>query len=181
MIEGRNIILRPFREDDIGTCFDLANNLKERGEFLGRRLLAIPPEKKKFQENGWWEEHEGRLLITDKQHRRLGMIGFFKNRRFDEGYEIGYGIFRGEDRGQGVGTEALRLMSAYLFEAKPIERLQLVIGKSNIASRRIAEKCGYQFEGTMRKQGFINGEYIDQVMYSLLRSECPRLAELTST
>jgi RimJ/RimL family protein N-acetyltransferase len=91
---------------------------------------------------------------------------------------VGYIILRREDRGRGYGTEALRIFSAYLFDAKPTERLQLVTMAGNVPSRRIAEKCGYQLEGTMRKFGFVRGKYVDAVMYSLLREECPTLAEV---
>jgi RimJ/RimL family protein N-acetyltransferase len=55
--------------------------------------------------------------------------------------------------------------------------LQLTTADGNVAARRVAEKCGYQYEGTLRKIGFLHGQYVDAVRYSLLREECPPLAE----
>jgi ribosomal-protein-alanine N-acetyltransferase len=46
-----------------------------------------------------------------------------------------------------------------------------------MAARRVAEKCGYKLEGTLRQFFFTRGEYVDYVQYSLLRNECPSLAE----
>ena len=74
-------------------------------------------------------------------------------------------------------TEALGIFSAYVFELKPIPRLQLGMFRGNAASRKVAEKCGYQYEGTQRQGNFLRGEYRDRETFSLLRSECPSLAE----
>jgi RimJ/RimL family protein N-acetyltransferase len=41
----------------------------------------------------------------------------------------------------------------------------------------VAEKCGYQLEGTFRQFFFVRGKYVDYVQYSLLRHECQTLAQ----
>ena len=99
------------------------------------------------------------------------------HRLSDAGYEVGYGIFRREDRGKGYATEALRIFSSYLFELKPIPRLHIATHVDNAAAQRVAEKCGYKLEGTLRQFAFLRGKYADYVQYSLLRDECPSLAQ----
>jgi RimJ/RimL family protein N-acetyltransferase len=42
---------------------------------------------------------------------------------------------------------------------------------NNIASERIAQKCGFTFEGVMRGMFFTNGQVRDAKMYSLLRAD----------
>jgi len=74
-------------------------------------------------------------------------------------------------------TEALRIFSAYLFELKPIPRSQLGMFKGNPASREVAERCGYRYEGTQRQGHFLRGQYHDRETFSLLRGECPPLSE----
>jgi RimJ/RimL family protein N-acetyltransferase len=81
-------------------------------------------------------------------------------------------IFRREDRGRGILSEALPLFSAYLFEAKPIQRLYLHAVTENAASRRVAEKAGYKQDGTLRQSFFLRGKLRDCAVYSLVRSEC---------
>jgi ribosomal-protein-alanine N-acetyltransferase len=76
-----------------------------------------------------------------------------------------------------VHERRLRIFSAYLFELRPIPRLQFGMFKGNAASRKVAEKCGYQYEGTQRQGNFLRGGYWDRETFSLLRSECPRLSE----
>ncbi len=55
----------------------------------------------------------------------------------------------------------LLLISAYLFELNPIKRLEIQFSKSNIPSRKVAEKSGFMYEALKRqaiftkKDGFI--------------------------
>jgi ribosomal-protein-alanine N-acetyltransferase len=47
----------------------------------------------------------------------------------------------------------------------------LVIVPENAPSRRIAEKCGFQLEGTARGAFFNGGRNVDVLVYSLLRDD----------
>jgi RimJ/RimL family protein N-acetyltransferase len=108
----------------------------------------------------------------------VGAIVFFRSSPMLAGFEVGYAIFRPGDRNKGYMTEALRIFSAYLFELKPVPRLQLGMFKGNTASRKVAKNCGYQYEGTQRQGNFLRGEYRDRETFSLLRSECQPLSEV---
>jgi RimJ/RimL family protein N-acetyltransferase len=63
---------------------------------------------------------------------------------------VGYHIFRAADRGRGYGTDALRLLCAYAG-AVGLRDLVMITGVENIASRRIAEKCGFRERGSARE------------------------------
>ena len=177
MLEGQKVILRLFREADLEEYLSVYSRYAERGEHWPITFQPMAQVAKDFRETGWWGEHEGRMLITDKAGQMRGGMAFFKGPTHHAGYEVGYVIFRRADRGQGFMSEALRIFSAYVFELKPIPRLQLCMFKGNAASRRVAEKCGYQHEGTMRKLGFLRGQWRDVELFSLLREECPSLAQ----
>ena len=68
-------------------------------------------------------------------------------------------------------TEALSLLARYLFETRTIRRLQLSVVVGNLASKRVAEKCGFTSEGIARKAVFLRGEHRDLEWFSLLREE----------
>ena len=171
MLEGENIIVRLFEEGDLEQFTRLYNNYSERGEYYPIAFRSLVHCRKRFSENGFWADDEGSMLITDKQGGMLGMIFFFKAAPYHEGYEVGYTLFRQQDRGQGVLSEALPLFCAYLFEWKKTPRLQLLIHKDNAPSRRVAEKCGFKHEGTLRQSFFMRGKYHDCDLFSLLRGE----------
>jgi RimJ/RimL family protein N-acetyltransferase len=177
MLEGSNVVLRLFAENDLDGYLSLEQRESEAEESSPAWMRPIPVFKKQFAETGFWEEGMGRMVVTDKEGRLLGTVVYFKDPSYQSGYEVGYAILRKEDRGRGYMTEALRIFSAYLFETRNVPRLQITTFEGNIAARRIAEKCGYRFEGIMRQMGFLRGRHVDAARYSLLRAECCSLAE----
>ncbi|BBB91930.1 MAG TPA: GNAT family protein [Methylomusa anaerophila] len=181
MIEGKNINLRTVTENDLTELFALASRLREMGEFWSVLLPSEPNLKKEFAETGFWSKNFGKMLITDKTNTIIGEISYFKNAHYRCGYEIGYQLFREETRGKGTMTEALSLFSSYLFALYPIPRLQITCMAGNIASSRVAEKCGFKHEGTLRKATFNRGQYHDLELFSLLREECPSLGDVLKT
>ena len=76
-------------------------------------------------------------------------------------------------RGRGVGTQALRRMTAWLFEEYPATgRLGGYTRHDNWAMRRVFEKCGFQQEARHRQAWRVaDGDPVDCVGYAILRSE----------
>lgn len=175
MIKGKRIILRTIREKDLDEYISLQQMINERGEFFPLTLRSETELRKKYSETGFWTEELYLMLVTDLDSRILGYIAAFKSHNYFLGLEVGYQIFKREDRGKGYMSEALELFCAYLFDWRPLERLYLTIVPGNIASRRIAEKAGFKLDGTLRKAAYNWGEYCDLEIFSLLRAECPGL------
>jgi RimJ/RimL family protein N-acetyltransferase len=179
MIVGKNVILRMFRQSDLDELIPLMSDLSQKGEYLNVNLVNEVMYKKRFQETGFWTDDFATLLITDKSGKPIGDISCFKGVHYMPGYEIGYNIFRREDRGKGYMTEALKLFAAYLFDLKSsTHRLEVHADMNNMGSRRVAEKAGFTFEGTKRDAVFARGKYHDLAIYSLLRRECPSFTDL---
>src|SRR2546422_10617809 len=63
------------------------------------------------------------------------------------------------------------LCADYLFQSTKMHRVQLLIAEGNIASERVAEKCGFTYEGTARQAMFTRGRHRDMRIYSLFRHE----------
>jgi RimJ/RimL family protein N-acetyltransferase len=83
-----------------------------------------------------------------------------------------------EARGRGVGTLALRGLTAWLFSEYPEgERLGGYTRHDNLAMRRVFEKCGFIQEAQHRRAWRVQGaEPVDCVGYAILRSEAEQLA-----
>ena len=69
------------------------------------------------------------------------------------------------------GTEAQRLLPAYLFDTYPIARVQAETDVTNLAEQRSLEKAGFTREGILRQAQWRTGARHDLVMYSKLRGE----------
>ncbi len=71
--------------------------------------------------------------------------------------------------GKGYGSRALSLITEHGFDVLGFKKLFLRTHQSNSASRRIAEKCGFEMEGTLRRDYKTTaGELIDLLYYGKL-------------
>ena len=64
---------------------------------------------------------------------------------------IGYHLFLPEYRGRGIGTAALSLLQQYVLSATTLTRLIVITSQDNLASQRIAAKCGFDLIGPARE------------------------------
>ncbi len=80
-------------------------------------------------------------------------------------------VFGPDSRGQGYGSEALRIVCRFAFEMMNLNRLELEYVASNARARRVYEKVGFREEGTRRDAYFTFGRYEDAVVMGLLRNE----------
>ncbi len=178
MLVGHRVILRPFRKSDLDGLYELTSDVREIGEFWPLGCISEARWFKQFDDTAWWSNEFKVLLITDLNGRRLGALNVYKASHSYQGWELGYRIYKPEDRGKGYTTEAVRLITAYLFGQEPIDRIQIVLDPRNIGSRKVAEKAGYSLEGTLRNAHFDRGKYSDLLLFSVLRNEAPLISEV---
>lgn len=79
-----------------------------------------------------------------------------------------------EGRGRGFGSEATSLVIDYAFENTNLNRISLDVLAFNPRARRAYEKAGFGYEGTSREAFRFDGEYIDDVLMAILRSDWKR-------
>ncbi len=75
------------------------------------------------------------------------------------------------NRGKGLGEEALHLVLAWAFDEMKAERVTLDHFSDNVIAAKLYEKVGFVREGTMRHGGKKNRQYIDLCLMSMLRDE----------
>jgi len=73
--------------------------------------------------------------------------------------------------GQGLGTEATRLIVGYGFERLGPHRISLEVYAFNPRARRAYEKVGFVAEGVLRESLLWEGERIDATVMSILAQE----------
>jgi RimJ/RimL family protein N-acetyltransferase len=178
MMKGKIISLRLMRESDLETVYNHHLDIESRGEFFPVGVLAEPVYRQRFASTGFWEREEGTLLIVNSADKILGHIEFFRTVPYLDEIELSYQIYSGEHTGKGVATEAVNLMTKYLFDYKKFNRIRLIIHPGNAASIKIAKKCGYKHEGTARGAWFHKGKNQDIEVFAMLRDELKRTLEI---
>jgi RimJ/RimL family protein N-acetyltransferase len=108
------------------------------------------------------------MFVIEYQGRFSGSLDL----RFDGvgGAEVGFGLAPWA-RGKGVMTRALRLVLAWGFGLPGIEVMYWRAQVGNWASRRVARRCGFRMEGTVRGLLEQRGERRDAWIGSLRRGE----------
>ena len=108
------------------------------------------------------------IMVDDKV---VGSIGIFRQGNIhSQTAELGYYIAE-EYWGKGIMTEAVKQICEYVFDNSDIIRIYAEPFAYNIASCRVLEKVGFQYEGTLRSNAVKNGKVIDMKMYSLIKEE----------
>ena len=79
--------------------------------------------------------------------------------------EIGYWT-AAPARGRGYMTAAVGGFTHWLLREQGFERVELRIAPGNDASRRVAEKARYVYEGTARNAGFVDAGRVDLQIFS---------------
>jgi len=171
MLRGQQITLRPVRAADLDVLYGHHIEIANRGDYFPVGVMGEPTFQKRFQENGFWDRDEGMLVILDGSESIVGHIEFFRAVPYWDAYELSYQLYDEAVAGRGYTTEAVQLVVDYLFDTKPRHRIHLVVLPDNGASRRIAEKCGFTLEGTIREPFYHRGHNVDVLMYSLLRTD----------
>lgn len=81
-------------------------------------------------------------------------------------FEIGYWI-RPEAAGQGHVSEAVQLLTALAFDRLGARRVEIRSDARNLKSRAVAERCGFELEGTLRNGMLgVDGQPRDSCVYS---------------
>lgn len=84
-------------------------------------------------------------------------------------FEIGYWRRSGDER-RGVIVEAVTRLTRFAFDQLRATRVEIRMAATNAASRRVAERAGYTFEGLLRRDSLgVDGQPRDSLVYSRVR------------
>ena len=174
-LETERLILRMWTKKDAAALYDYA------------RDPDVGP-------NAGWKPHanvgESRLIIEQLFRRNMtwaivekatgvvvGSIGFEpdKYRPGIDSKEMGYSLAKSR-WGKGYMTEAARRLVRYAFEELGLVILMIRTSETNIRSQRVIEKCGFKYEGTLRRAyKTYDGGNREVRCYSMLREEYENL------
>jgi RimJ/RimL family protein N-acetyltransferase len=185
MLKGKIVTLRPVEEADLPLLYRHITDLENRGEFFGRTIATMEELQRQFSADGFWGEASTLVMIDNESDRPVGRIWWGPTVRYMDELEVGYILYDRASRSKGAMTEALKMVTNYLFDTRPlrdqpVNRLRLCIRKGNVASLRVAEKAGYYHEATQRGAVGRGDRHYDMELYSVLRSDTRSYQEKTA-
>ena len=144
--------------------------------------------------NAGWKPHANEIesrMIIDQMFRRnmtwaiteketgdvVGSIGFEEDKYRPQiaSREMGYSLAKSR-WGKGYMTEAAKRLIKYGFDDLKLDVLMIRTSETNLRSQRVIEKCGFTFEGTLRRAYKTYDGYLREVRcYSMLKEEYKNL------
>jgi RimJ/RimL family protein N-acetyltransferase len=89
----------------------------------------------------------------------------------DRNATLAIGIFDRRFWSHGYGSEAIRLLLGYAFDALDLHRVGLRVLEYNTRAIRAYEKCGFVREGIERETKYVDGRWYGDIMMSILASD----------
>lgn len=109
-------------------------------------------------------------VILKETNECIGQIAYFLVNNNNHFAEIEYCIGRAFQR-KGLATEATKAVIQFGFDKINLHKVQICHKSINTPSRKVIEKCGLVYEGTLRDFFYHDGKYIDRLYYSILKDE----------
>lgn len=173
-IIGERVIIerRSHKHDE--NLFNLINNSRE---FLRTYLFWVDDTQSvdnvknvtDIFDNNWDEQKSFEYVFLDRETQQLvGAGGIHTISHMHHWAEFGYYLAQNAT-GHGYVTEVVNLLTQALFD-KGIHRVVIECDKQNTASAKVAERCGFEYEGCQKQARFAYGGYRDTLIYAKLNS-----------
>jgi RimJ/RimL family protein N-acetyltransferase len=174
MIWGEQVGLRPVVAADLPLLEAWENDVAVHSEY---NMFGLRPARgmgESFGRSGFLDDSQGTLIVVTLGGEVVGTMSYhtvaYGPNSGSRTYNFGISLLP-DQRGKGYGSEAQRLLAAYLFDTYPIARVEASTDVTNLPEQRSLEKAGFTREGVLRKAQWRGGEWHDLVVYSKLRGE----------
>ncbi|HTT79399.1 MAG TPA: GNAT family protein [Stellaceae bacterium] len=169
MLLGSRISIGPFVPEDFAATFCWANDVAAARLDLSYRPVDMMAHQQ------WWQalgKDPSKVVFAIRKTSEPSIIGFVQVVAINSVHrsaEIGIRIGEEKNRGQGHGTEALRLALDYCWSHLNLNRVQLTTFKHNCRAIGAYRAAGFRKEGRLRKAAFIGGAWVDLILMAALR------------
>lgn len=169
MLCGKSVKLRPLQRDDVDKFLTWVND----SEVTSYLTLYLPMTR--MAEEAWITHIDQSstdvvFVMETLDGDYLGNIGLHRIDKHNQNTELGIVIGNKEYWGQGLGSEAVRLIVHYAFNALNMHRVYLHVLADNIRAIECYKKCGFVQEGRLRQHQFKKGTMQDLVVMGVLRN-----------
>ena len=170
ILKTDRLTLRPWQESDLSDFYEYA-----RVDGVGQMAGWLP--HRNLEESRTILAHfiEGKhVFALEYQGKAIGSLGVeeYKEKNYPEfshlqGREIGY-VLSKDYWGQGLMPEAVKAVIQWLFDAEKLDFVMVGHFDWNNQSRRVIEKCGFQYIKTVPYQTRFNTteNALDYILYN---------------
>lgn len=170
-LETERLILRPWKIEDVDDFYEYAKKTN-----VGPSAGWEPHKDKEVSLKilqSFIKKDEVRAIVYKENDKVIGSLGVHNDKK-REGIRakmIGY-VLSDTYLGRGLMPEAVKEVIKHLFEEENTDIISCYHYPFNIQSKRVIEKCGFKYEGTLRLANVIyDGSILDDVCYSIIKED----------
>jgi RimJ/RimL family protein N-acetyltransferase len=164
------ISIRRARGDDVEFLHELVHDDDVEPFLGGQARLDRESLLREIERTEVEPEEYGRFVI-EVDGKRAGVMGFEVANRRSRIAHLERLAIHPDFRGRRIADEAARIFQRYLFDELGYHRLQLEIYGFNERAIAHAARAGFVREGVKRKAYLRHGEWVDGVLFGLLRED----------
>ena len=116
-------------------------------------------------------------IALKNNNKLIGTISCYNNaiRKYNKAKSLGFSLNENYWK-NGYMTEAVKLMIRYIFEKTDCEILEVGHHADNFGSKRVIEKCRFNYDGRLAKfKRLYDGRIIDADFYSMTIEDYERM------
>lgn len=169
MLTGERVVLRPFRPEDVEPLWRAKLDPLTWAQTSASPLVPVTL----ADHQAHYAQPASESLVqfaVDVDDRLVGRALLFHVDPLARSAEAGLSLLP-EHQGQGLGKDVLRVLLRYGFRSRNLRRVHLQTLSSNEAGLRCYRAVGFVEEGRLREAAWVEGDYQDMVLMSVLRSE----------
>lgn len=167
-----SVSIRRAKPNDLDFLLELVAD-EEVAPYLARRGSEPETILSEIERSGAEPEAFGRFLI-EVDGERAGTMRFERTNERSRIAHLGGLAVHPRFRGRRLADEAALLLRAYLLDELGFHRLELEIYGFNERAMAHAERIGMTREGVKRQAYLVDGEWVDGVLFGLVREDLGR-------
>lgn len=172
-LETKRLIIRPISENDREELFYYRSD-KEANKYQGwipESIKDVDVFIDKASQQLDVPETWFQLVLVDKiEQRIIGDIGVHFLDKANRQVEIGCTLNKGFQN-KGYATEAVERVLDFLFVDLKKHRVITSIDPDNKSSIRLVERIGFRKEAHFIESLYLNGKWVDDLVYAILERE----------
>lgn len=172
-LESERLVLCPLVADgDLSAYAEWVND-PESTTFMGSGRFPQSVDSLRAYIRGYEQDRNGILLgIFEKESGvHVGNVALHSIDWVHRNGELGVIIGDKAARGKGYALEAMRMLCRHAYDRLNMHKITGGVVKGNDAALKMDLKLGFEVEGELREQFFLEGRFVDVYRLGMLRSD----------
>lgn len=173
LLQGRNISLRLITTKDISDYFKSGFQSidEETQRCTGTKHIPTVEDITAYVNRIVQDDLRYDFLMIDSEGQIIGesVINEINPDTGCANFRIG--IFKSENFGHGIGSEAIAMTIKFGFEELNLHRIELEVFSFNERAYRAYRRAGFIEEGRLREAELIDGQYCDVTIMGILHDD----------